>query len=75
MKNRMLLIVMIVFHFHFNYGQCPEGDIYLTTQEQIDSFAISFPGCITITSTLYIGNSSSIFSLSPLQNITSIMLI
>ncbi len=59
-------------------GQCPQEDIVLETQVQVDSFAIVYPNCTEITGSLRIGvnnfwaESTDIADLSPLNQITSI---
>jgi len=56
--------------------QCPTGDVNLTSQAEINQFAIDYPFCTEIAGNLQIGppngSVSDITSLSPLQNITSV---
>ncbi len=55
-------------------SQCPEGNIVLSTQKQIDDFAISFPHCRVIENDVIIqeGIKGAIANLHGLQNITHI---
>ncbi len=54
--------------------QCPPGDIILTTQGQIDSFAIHYPGCTNIVGNLKIKEQyqQPILNLNGLAPITTI---
>jgi len=36
------------------FAQCPEEDIILSTQEQIDDFASDYPGCTELSGNLKI---------------------
>jgi uncharacterized repeat protein (TIGR01451 family) len=52
---------------------CLPGGIVMTTQAQVDSFAVLYPGCTEIAGNMTIGtNNSNITSLSALSGITSI---
>lgn len=60
-------------------AQCPEGnqwgEVYLTTQAEVDAFAVNYPNCTEITGYLSIGeyeNPTNITDLTPLSNLTSI---
>src|SRR5690606_24535227 len=55
--------------------QCPEGDVILASQQDVDAFAINYPFCTEISGNLIIGNEmdeTNITDLSALGNITSI---
>ncbi|MBF8150342.1 T9SS type A sorting domain-containing protein [Winogradskyella sp. F6397] len=50
---------------------CPYGDVYLSTQAEVDNFPVLYPNCDTLNGSLHIvGN--DIVDLSPLQQIISI---
>src|SRR5690606_9350997 len=54
---------------------CPDGDIVLTSQAEVDAFATDYPYCTEITGSLTIGyemDSTDITDLSALSNITSV---
>src|SRR5690606_32647453 len=51
--------------------QCPAGNVTLTSQADIDAFAINYPNCTEISGDLYISG-STITDLSPLNNLTSV---
>jgi hypothetical protein len=58
-------------------SQCPEGDVELKIQAQIDQFIIDYPNCTQITGDFQIGSyiedvPSDITDLSPLSNITNV---
>lgn len=65
-------------------AQCPTpnqwGEIYLTTQAEVNAFAINYPNCTEIEGHLYIGdeeweNLTNITDLTPLNNLTSVEVI
>lgn len=52
---------------------CPTGDVLLNSQQDIDDFAIYFPGCTDLSGNLTIQNNEGpIYSLEPLEQIQSI---
>src|SRR5690606_4521218 len=51
--------------------QCPAGNVSLTSQADIDAFAITYPNCTEISGYLRISG-STITDLSPLSNLTSV---
>lgn len=63
-------------------AQCPEGnqwgDVYLTTQAEVDAFAVNYPNCTEFAGWLIIGDVDlsgipvNITDLTPLSNITSV---
>lgn len=72
-----LLVILAVFAFNNKiFSQCPEGDIVLNMQEQIDEFLENYPDCTTIYGNLTISDSSdlndSIEDLFGLVNITRV---
>jgi len=74
-KNISFCFLTILFCWTVAWGQCPEGNVALLTQAAVDNFAVLYPDCIEITSSLYIGHwdiDSDITDLSPLAQIISI---
>jgi hypothetical protein len=71
MKKITLIFVLILFsHLAFSQSCLPEG-IEFTSQAQIDSFQVDYPGCTEIEGRIYISG-SDITSLQGLNTITSI---
>jgi len=55
-------------------AQCPQEDITLSTQQEIDNFALTYPGCTELSGNLTINSfpSDDIVDLNGLETITSI---
>ncbi len=75
----MTLLIM-AFFTQVSLAQCPTGDIILTTQGQIDSFAIQYPGCTDIAGNLKIKELYqqpilNINGLAPIQTISQNLII
>lgn len=71
----ILLVCFSAFPMHIVWGQCPPGNVNLTTQAQVNAFAAAYPNCTTINGSLTIGSSSppsNISDISGLQNITTV---
>ncbi|MCB0851061.1 MAG: hypothetical protein KDD63_02370, partial [Bacteroidetes bacterium] len=47
MKKLIAFIPAILFFFHL-FGQCPTGNLLLSTQAEIDNFPINYPGCVDV---------------------------
>ncbi|MCL6294334.1 T9SS type A sorting domain-containing protein [Jejuia spongiicola] len=62
--------------FTHAFSQCPNSDIVLKTQADIDNFATNYPGCTNLSGSLTIGDipmvTSLINNLSGLSSLTSI---
>jgi len=74
MKNLILSIFAILYWWNIS-AQCPQGDIIFSTQQEVDDFAASYPGCMEVSGNLIIGTSdvsSDIHDLSPFYQITFI---
>ncbi|MDC8000633.1 T9SS type A sorting domain-containing protein [Aequorivita todarodis] len=71
MRKTTLLASLILFCFNYIAAQCPVGPIVLSTQADIDNFAINYPGCTQLTDNLTISG-STIENLNGLNSITSI---
>ena len=72
MKIRTLLLTLICLSFHsqISLAQCPDN-ITFSTQGQIDSFQINYPGCTEIMGNVII-NGSDIINLNGLDSLVSI---
>jgi len=72
----VLLFAIIILENTSAFGQCPEGDITLKTQEEVDSFVVNYPDCSEIKGDLIFGNDKesnvSIKNLSAFQKLTSV---
>src|SRR5690606_21357464 len=51
-------------------AQCPEGEVVLSSQMDVNNFLVNYPSCTELTSLIIVG--SGITNLSPLSNITSV---
>jgi len=76
MKNLFFTFLALILLMPLAWAQCPTGNLDLTSQQQIDNFAVQYPNCTEMTGLLRIGQSSgsltNINNLSPLSSITSI---
>ncbi|MEL7247083.1 MAG: hypothetical protein AAFO03_01650 [Bacteroidota bacterium] len=67
-----LLLVLVTFSLH---SQCPTGDVFLSTQAEVDSFAATYPTCQMIMGNLKIGpdeESADIVNLNGLANLNTV---
>ncbi len=71
-KFSFLSVLLLFLGFFSAAGQCPVGDVTLTTQAEVDAFAVSYPGCTTISGYLTIGPSTNINNLNALASLTQI---
>jgi len=75
-KAKTAIVVCLYFLFlQFSQAQCPTGDVYLSKQSEIISFAKDYPGCTDIQGVLYLGDfgfGTDIVDLSPLSGLTSL---
>jgi len=73
MKRTILALALFLLH-GIVYGQCPQGDIILTTQQEVDDFAVNYPNCTSTNGSLEIGiyYGSAINNLNGLNQITSV---
>lgn len=69
MKKELCYVLLLVSFIGF--GQCPNDDIYLTTQAEIDAFSSNFPNCIHLIKSLNIEGSdiSNLNGLSQIQDV------
>lgn len=69
MKKLNFLFLMLLSAI--TWGQCPTGNLTLTTQNQVDSFSINYPGCTSMLYKLTISG-TDIDDLSMLSQLTFI---
>jgi len=69
MKN--LYAFFLTFYFISAFAQCPSGDITLSSQAAVNTFAANYPTCTTISGTLMISG-ADITDLTPLIPINTI---
>ncbi|WP_431111290.1 T9SS type A sorting domain-containing protein [Winogradskyella poriferorum] len=69
MKLKLLFFVFSIIQF-VSFAQCPPDGIF-NSQAEIDAFAVNFPTCESIETTLVISG-SDISDLTPLSNISSV---
>lgn len=73
MRNSLYFIFVSLLFFtgKQTQAQCPSGYVLLSTQEEVNAFAIEYPNCTELSATLEI-NGTNITDLSPLNNLTII---
>ncbi|WP_275316405.1 T9SS type B sorting domain-containing protein [Tenacibaculum bernardetii] len=74
-KLKFIYLNILLCVGSFSYGQCPNNDIGLNSQSDVDNFILNYPSCKIIEKTLYIGNRDMIdpiIDLSKLDNIEEI---
>jgi len=71
MRIFYMLCVILLWNINSN-AQCPLGNVTLSTQAEVNQFAIDYPSCTTIDGDLVIQTTSDINDLSPLSNITQV---
>jgi len=72
MKKLVLFIFITLSYFDSISAQCPQGDITLSTQQEIDDFTSTYPGCTDLSGNLIIIEDSYISNLNGLGSITSV---
>ena len=45
MKTFYSLLICFLFFSSITSGQCPIGDLYFSSQEEVDSFLVNYPNC------------------------------
>ena len=68
---KKLYPIAALLFFTFGYSQCPPGTITISSQNQIDTFAATYPGCTNVTGDIFISG-NNITSLEGLSQITTI---
>ncbi len=70
----IILILIFLFHYNSIQAQCPDFNVTLETQAEIDQFAIDFPNCKEFNHDLWIiqYDTTLIQSMEPLSMIESI---
>lgn len=73
MKITLTLLIILSFILYSN-AQCPPSGITITTQAELNAFAVNYPNCKETEEyiQLYGSNSDPIIDLTPLENLTSI---
>ena len=73
MKNfvtHFITALALIFVWGQTQAQCPTGSVYLTSQQEVNDFAVNYPNCTTLQYLEIFG--SSVIDLTPLNNLTSI---
>ncbi len=55
-----------------SFAQCPQGDVAVSTQAQVDNFKIMYPSCIQINGNLNITDNSNITNLNGFSNLENV---
>lgn len=71
MNKQALLFFAIVLWNTFAFAQCPSTNITLTTQQEVDDFAIDYPSCTNLTVDLVV-DGSGITNLSGLNQLVEV---
>lgn len=78
MKNSFGFVLFLALH-PWIYGQCPNFDVALNSQVEIDNFAINYPGCTQFNHELRIepvnGSITNLLGLSQLTSIAHVFII
>lgn len=70
MQRFSFLVISILFlSFHLSAQSCLPDGISLNSQEEIDNFAINYPGCTEILGDLYINGASNLNGLSQIESV------
>jgi len=67
--KKAILLLTVLFLYGTMYSQCPQGDIVLTTQQEVDDFAVNYPNCTEISGNLTVHN---VNDLSPLNQLNTV---
>ncbi len=72
--KRLIFLLMTALFCGCLSAQCPQGNITLTTQQEVDNFAANYPNCTELLGNLSIDDdyTSSITSLAGLSQITAV---
>ncbi len=68
---KLVTAVLLLILRTSGFGQCPVGQLTLTTQMEVDDFNIDYPGCTHMTHTLIISG-DDIDDLTPLSMLDTI---
>ncbi|WP_196886250.1 T9SS type A sorting domain-containing protein [Aureivirga sp. CE67] len=71
--KKLLIALFSIFSFN-SFAQCPDGDVTLNSQEDIDQFIIDYPNCTEISGELKIisDSNSEILNFNGLNNISTV---
>ncbi|WP_196892871.1 T9SS type A sorting domain-containing protein [Aureivirga marina] len=69
--QKLLFTAFLLFSFNSIFSQCPDGDVTLFSQEQIDQFIIDYPDCTEISGDLNIFSFDTV-NLNGLENINNV---
>lgn len=67
MKKAYLII--LTFLSHVAFAQCPDGDVVLNSQNDVNEFVAAYPNCTNISGDLVINSQSAE---NPIQNLTAL---
>lgn len=74
--KKVLLFVLLLVSF-IGFGQCPTDDFYITTQSEMDAFALNYPNCTNLIYSLNIrGNDIvNLYGLSQIEDVAGGLII
>lgn len=64
-----ILAFLLLFSCGALRAQCPEGNMYLTSQFEVDTFGANWPNCETITGDLHLGKYSQLANIGKFNGI------
>jgi len=68
--RKYILITYLLLASVMGYGQCPDIQIILNTQQRVDDFASTYPNCTELKRTLIVGNQISNTDITNLNGIS-----
>lgn len=66
---KYIYFIFIFFTVILSYSQCPIGDVYLSSQEDVENYISNYADCEVITGTLYIGDATDISGITGIKRI------
>ena len=72
MKNYIILVIALLLSISAITQSCLPDGIIFSTQSQVDSFQVNYPGCIAIEGNVTINGPNSIANLDGLSELTSV---
>lgn len=69
---KLILTIFLIGNLSFVNGQCPTGNLVLSSQQSVDDFAVNYPNCTDFPHNLTIHGAGGITNLNGLSQIESI---
>ncbi len=79
MKNKQIALILTFSFLSFLtinlIAQCPDGDVVLLTQSEVDAFVAQYPNCDSIDGSLIIGDNTPPYTPSDITDISGLSMI